>query len=120
MASITMTKKELISIKNELKNRKEKLDKKNNDEFSAKTITLNAHIEGQNEIQKLDNELAVLNVKLLTKNFELITLPGAEIKASINKLDEAINDIQNLRKLLNTVTEVIKAVNTVIGIVSTL
>ncbi|MBR8827521.1 MAG: hypothetical protein DSM107014_06365 [Gomphosphaeria aponina SAG 52.96 = DSM 107014] len=41
--------------------------------------------------------------------------PGAKIKASIDKLNAAINDIQNLRQLLNSIAEVISAVNDLIG-----
>lgn len=97
-----------------------KLDQENNQSLDEGKITLGVHSRIFNQIQMLRNALAELNIELFRTTVASITLPddspGARIKASIDKLEAAINEIQNLKKLLDTVAEVINAVNNIIGI----
>jgi hypothetical protein len=97
-----------------------KLDQENNQSLDEGKITLGEHSRIFNQIHMLRNALAELNIELFRTTVASITLPddspGARIKASIDKLEAAINEIQNLQKLLDTVAEVINAVNNIIGI----
>ena len=121
MADLTMTIAQLSSQKKELDTKIKELEKKNNEVFQE-TKDLDADSKRFDEIQKLNNKSSQLSITLTRTSIALITIPnnspGASIKASIGKLDGAINDIQDLKKLQGTVAEVIKGIDNIIGIIS--
>ena len=89
-----------------------------------KKISENQFNEISAEQAKLQNKLSALNVTLLTRVLSDITVeassPGAKLSSSVNRLDEAIDKLEEVGKFSDTVASVIKALSVIIAAVSAL
>lgn len=72
----------------------------------------------------IQNKLNELNVLLIERTFDDIIVgddsPGALLGQSITRLDEAVGQLDNIRKFLDSAASVINALNVIIGVLATL
>jgi SMC interacting uncharacterized protein involved in chromosome segregation len=87
-------------------------------------ISINQFNEISAEQAKLQNKLSELNVQLLTRVLSDITVeassPGAKLSSSVNRLNEAIDKLEEVGKFSATAASVINALSVIIAAVSAL
>jgi hypothetical protein len=120
----TITKKSLISDRDELQQEVFRLQNEKSEHLEARVITVREFNEMSARQYELQNRINRLNVQLFTHTFESITVsddsPGTKLSASINRLKEAIGKLDDVRTFLNTTADVINALDAVIGSLASL
>jgi archaellum component FlaC len=120
MANLTIAVDLLKTERDRLSQLIDELSRKNDEALGADNITLNQHSKSFAGIQELENTLNVLNIKLISTITDSITIssnsPGAKISSSIDRLDDAIESIENTAKILSEIATVINAFQSLINI----
>lgn len=120
----TITKESLKTDRDRLQEEVFRLQNKKMEKLEAREITVRDFNEITAEQYELQNRINKLNVLLITKTFESITVgddnPGAQLSAATNRLQEAINRLDEVRNFLNAAADVINALNAIIGVLVSL
>ncbi|MGK7955096.1 MAG: hypothetical protein AB4063_07520 [Crocosphaera sp.] len=129
MAQFTI--EELFSVTQELRTKIQALDDLNNAVLKKllednnpenDQIALDNHSRIFNQIQILRTVRNDLEIELVRATVRQLTIPdnspGAQIRNTTGRLQEAVNAINNVRQVLNTIADVINTINSVIGILA--
>ncbi|NEP63239.1 MAG: hypothetical protein F6K31_41105 [Symploca sp. SIO2G7] len=63
----------------------------------------------------LENTLNQYNIALANEGFDSISVPGSQLKESVDNLNEAISTIEEVGNLLSVIAQVIDEINKLIG-----
>ncbi len=118
----TYTRDELKSERDKLQDSIAKLEKEKVKALEQKRITVQQFREINGEQLALENELNLLNIKLITKEIDSITVgddsPAAKLKASTDNLIEAIDKLDDVRNFLRAAADLIDSVNGIIAAIA--
>ncbi|MBD3886595.1 hypothetical protein IFO70_33535 [Phormidium tenue FACHB-886] len=124
MTTLTLSKTQLEKDRDKLQDHIAELEKTKTKDLSSGKITVAQFRQHNGEQLALENELNLLNIQLITKTFNSITVgansPATKLTSSINNLKDAIKQLDNTRKFLDSVSDVIDAVNAVISAITQL
>ena len=63
----------------------------------------------------LENMLNQFNIALANDTFTSLEVPGSKLQQSIDKLEEAIDTIERVRRFLKSVADVVDELNKIVG-----
>lgn len=116
----TLTKQEIIKKRDKCQQEIFRLQAQKTTDLEQDRISIDDFNQITGRQYTIQNRLNELNVLLITTAFEKITVgdnnPGARLGAAVDQLEQAIAQLDNMRKFLDSATSVINALSGIIGI----